>query len=88
MEEHHSSQAARVIARFGSTYKLAQALSEALGREVYRSTVARWRMSRDRGGTGGHIPVSMHRAVLAAARARGVRLRLEDMLIIDPEELQ
>jgi hypothetical protein len=47
-------------------------LAERLG--VDRSTVQKWSMSRDTGGTGGYIPSRHYEAIMESARELGVSL--------------
>jgi len=61
-----------IIQKFGGL----SALAEVTG--VKPHTVMRWRMPRDRGGTGGVIPHWHVEAVLAEARARKIKLGSSD----------
>ncbi len=74
--------AAKAIAAFGSP----KALADAIGRNVSR--VHRWTYPPERGGTGGEIPGSALRDVLAAAKARGIALTADDLLTIEPPSAQ
>ena len=40
----------------------------------------RWQHSKERGGTGGVIPLKHHRVLMEAAREKGVLLSAEDFL--------
>jgi len=71
-----TSQAERIISKFGSSYRLAKVLTQVLDREVYTSTVCRWR----RNGT---IPQRMHVAVFAAAVHCKITLNAEDFMVFD-----
>ena len=66
------TQADHVISKCGGV----PVVSEITGASVSR--VYRWRMSKDRGGTGGLIPSSHHVAILNGARARGIDLSPAD----------
>ncbi len=56
-----STQAEKVIAKFGSACQLAKIL------QVSDSTVYRWTYRREEGGTGGLIPGAALRKLLVAA---------------------
>jgi hypothetical protein len=62
-------------------------LANAIGRDVSR--VHRWTYPKERGGTGGAIPggTGMLRAILAAAKERGITLSLEDLINADPDKV-
>jgi hypothetical protein len=55
----------------------------ALARELDRnpSSISRWRASREEGGTGGAVPSNLQGRVLALARARGLGLVAEDLIL-------
>lgn len=77
-----TTQAQRVIAKFGGARQLAQALSRLeLGKRRDAANVYRWTYPKSKGGTGGLIPSSAMADVLEAARLDGVLLTAED---IDP----
>lgn len=61
------TQAQAVIAKFGTACQLAKMLSAHLGRQISVSTVYRWTYRREDGGTGGLIPGSSLRNILAMA---------------------
>ena len=65
----------KCIAAFGGV----RALARELGRN--QSSISRWRMPKEEGGTGGAIPTSMQGRVLALARARGLSLVAEDLIL-------
>ena len=44
------------------------------------ATVFRWKYPRDKGGTGGLIPANHHARILAAAEARGIGLKADDLV--------
>lgn len=67
-----SSQAERIIAKFGN----ANVLAEAIGYE--RSTVYRWTYPKKKGGTGGFIPTRAQRHVRYAAKRLGIKLTPSD----------
>ena len=83
--EEVAVQASRVIAKFGSPYRLERALENALPQqpEFWRSaaTIYRWTYSRARGGTGGLIPHSMIQPIMRAARAWGIFLDDSDFAL-------
>lgn len=68
-----TTQAARVIAKFGSACKLAKLL------QVEDSTVYRWTYSKAQGGTDGIIPGKQLRRVLEAAKLAGVVISPTDL---------
>lgn len=77
------NQAQKIIDKFGHSAVLAEALSDVMGREVHRQTVARWRRDKPSGGTGGMIPQAWHRHIIEAARARGVVLNSDDFMVTE-----
>lgn len=79
MNETKLSPAQRVIAAFGGIRAVARAVDR------NPTTVLRWRMSKEEGGTGGRIPSTMQERVLAEAKARGLDLTPAD-LILPPGE--
>lgn len=78
MHNTDTSPADKVISLFGGVRPLAREL----GRNP--SSIVRWRKPRIDGGTGGAVPSAMQGRVLAIARARGLPLTAED-LILNPE---
>ena len=74
------SQAQRIIAKFGSPYKLAQLLTMARqledvhARPVHASTVYRWTYLKSVGGSGGVIPTREVEWIKKVARLNGVFL--------------
>lgn len=75
-----NGQAARIIAKFGSPYKLSKAL-ERVSPTAYRhpSVIYRWTYPKgDRQGTGGIIPTSAQQDVINAARLEGLVLTSDD----------
>jgi hypothetical protein len=76
-----NNQAQRIIAKFGSPYKLSQALRR-VGEKAYRhpSVFYRWTYPKGpRCGTGGVIPTSALQDILQAARLEGVMVTAEDL---------
>ena len=65
-----------VIERFGGVSKLADALGH-----KHPSTVSEWRRRKS-----GNIPAEHQKAVLAAARDRGIELTADDLLGDAPSE--
>ena len=75
MTHTENSPADKVIALFGGVRPLAREL----GRNP--SSVVRWRKPRAEGGTGGAVPSAMQGRVLALAKARGLPLTAEDLIL-------
>jgi hypothetical protein len=71
----------KIIAKLGGE----KTVAELLGLEL--SGVYRWSYPRDRGGTGGRIPARHIKPLIAAAKARGKRLSLNDFFQ-EPSEVQ
>ena len=69
--------AASIIRRLGGPSKVAAILG------VHRTRVSNWMRPKNRGGTGGVIPLNHHRAVIEASRVAGVPLGAEDLLPIE-----
>jgi transposase-like protein len=67
--------AQKVIDLFGGVRPLAREL----GRNP--SSIARWRRAKTEGGTGGAVPSSMQGRLLALAKARGLPLAAEDLIL-------
>lgn len=65
----------KCIAAFGGV----RALARDLGRNP--SSVSRWRSPKEEGGTGGVVPAAVQGKVLAMARARGLDLVAEDLIL-------
>lgn len=70
-----TTPAEKVITLFGGVRPLAREL----GRNP--SSVVRWRKPRAEGGTGGAVPSAMQGRVLALAKARGLPLTAEDLIL-------
>jgi hypothetical protein len=66
--------AASVISKFGGARKLSDLM------DLDKSTVCQWRVSKERGGTGGLIPARHHEPLLALAKKQGVRLGASDLV--------
>lgn len=82
-EDQLSTQARRVIDKFGSCAKLCAALKQ-IGRGRDISSIYRWTAPYHLGGTDGIIPTSAWPDVLAAARYAGIVITPEDF---DPRYL-
>jgi transposase-like protein len=67
--------AGKCIAAFGGV----RALARELGRNP--SSISRWRSPKEEGGTGGSVPAQLQGRVLALARARGLSLVAEDLIL-------
>ena len=68
-----TTQAESIIAKFGNARRLAKLLG------VHPSTVNRWNYARADRGTGGLIPSSALKRVLALAAARGIVITATDL---------
>jgi hypothetical protein len=68
----HCEPASQIIEKLGGV----TAVSEAAGVDLSR--VVRWRLPKDRGGTGGLIPFKHVTKLLAFAEANGVALSFAD----------
>lgn len=68
-----TTQAERVVSKFGNARKLAVLL------ELDPSTVYKWNMPVARGGTDGRIPSDKLERIMAIARPHGVLLTDEDV---------
>ncbi len=80
MTNDTNTPAHKVITLFGGVRPLARAL----GRDP--ASIVRWRKPKESGGTGGAVPSAMQGKVLALAKARGLPLTAED-LILTPDYL-
>jgi transposase-like protein len=67
--------AQKVIDLFGGVRPLAREL----GRNP--TSIVRWRRAKTEGGTGGAVPSSMQGRLLALAKARGLPLAAEDLIL-------
>jgi len=65
----------RVISAFGGV----RATARALGRNP--SSISRWRKPREEGGTGGRVPSSLQASILTGAKAAGLSLTAEDLIV-------
>ena len=72
------TQADRVISKFGGPYKLAAALA-AVGWKRSPTSIYRWTYAKEKGGTGGCVPVAAMHLVLEAARYEGIFLTAADL---------
>lgn len=68
MRNPHLEPAATIIRTLGGLSAVADAVS------TTTTTVQRWRLPREKGGTGGYIPRWWHDKIIAAAGARGIEL--------------
>ena len=74
MEDRISTYpASTLIARFGSVSEIARML------QIDKSTVSRWQVDAQAGGTGGRIPQKYWPTLLKQARKRKVKLSLRDL---------
>lgn len=69
-----SSAAARIIARFNGV----KSLSMATG--IDQAAIYRWDYPKSKHGCDGRIPSHQHKKILAAAKARGINLRPEELV--------
>ena len=74
MANEHLNPAKSIIGKLGGPEPVASVTGRSLSR-VYR-----WMYPAERGGTGGVIPQRYHRALLEAARAKGIPLSADDLL--------
>lgn len=72
---NHTTPAQKVITLFGGVRPLAREL----GRDP--ASIVRWRKPKELGGTGGAVPSAMQGKVLALAKARGLPLTAEDLIL-------
>ncbi len=73
------TQASRVIAKFGSPYKLVAAMKAVDGKTRAASSIYRWGYPRSKGGSDGQIPTRALRLVMDAARMEGIFIAAEDL---------
>lgn len=71
------SQAEHVVKRFGGVRTFLEALSS-VGKTMNRSTIYRWRLSKEKKGTGGVVPSAVWPYIFKAAKIYGVYLSSED----------
>ncbi len=64
----HCEPASSLIKLLGGLTEVSQATGVTL------TTVQRWRLTTESGGTGGHIPRKYHSALIDHARGRGIEL--------------
>ena len=62
-----------LIERFGSVSELGRVLG------IDKSTVSRWQVGAEHGGTGGRIPQKYWPVLLSTARKRKIKLSLRDL---------
>lgn len=77
-EEIFKNQAEKVLHKFGGANRLARIFKQ-LGIKKNRSSIHRWTYPKDKGGTGGFIPVSNWPHIIMAARYDGIILTHEDL---------
>lgn len=68
----HHEPAATIIAKFGGIREVASIV------DVNVHTVTKWRLSKDKGGTGGSVPHWHVPKLIAEAESRGVDLTYSD----------
>lgn len=73
-----TTQAIRIINKFGNVHNLAKAL-EQIGHPKDVSSIYRWNMPKENNGTDGLIPSSSLSYVLEAARLEGILITSEDL---------
>ncbi len=78
MNKPNSTQAERVIRKFGGVRRLASVL-KAIGKPKNPASIYRWTYPQYLGGTGGLIPTAAWPDILAAARADGIVISSEEM---------
>lgn len=71
------TQSERIIRKFGGIHELRKVLT-ALGKPRNASSIYRWLYTKEKGGTGGLIPVHIWSTLFAAARLQGILLTPED----------
>ena len=76
-----TTQADRVIKKFGGARRLAEML------ECDASTIYKWTYPESKQGTGGHIPGHALRRIIALARPNGILLTDEDLSLAEIREL-
>lgn len=74
-----STQAGRIIKKFGNARRLASTMAKVTGEPCSPSRIYRWMHPREKGGTGGLIPSSAIEAVMQCARYEGI--------VLSPDEL-
>ena len=78
-----STNAKRIIRKFGNPYRLSEVLSKTGVAEYGRTarSIYYWTQDTKKGGSGGAIPYKCREAVEAAARLEGIHLTDEDWKI-------
>lgn len=71
-ERHAPTPAERIIAKFGGSKAVAEVIRRA------RQNVERWTKPRDKGGTGGLVPIDHAVELARHAAAAGIPLRLDE----------
>lgn len=71
-ERHAPTPAERIIAKFGGSKAVAEVIHRA------RQNVERWTKPRDKGGTGGLVPIDHAVELARHAAAAGIPLRLDE----------
>ena len=76
-----TTQAERIVAKFGGPYRMAKCLRVLPDPAMHRhpSVIYRWLWSKDKTGRGGVIPTSAWPGIKIAARMHGIYLTMEDM---------
>lgn len=69
-----------VVRRFGGTRRLARLMGR------HASTISRWTLPKDRGGTGGLIPSGEQRALLALAAQHDIELSASELILGGPRD--
>lgn len=75
MNEKNETPAGKAIHAFGGVRPLARMLQR------NPSSVSRWQKPREQGGTGGAIPTCVQGRLLAIARAEGIELTADDLIL-------
>ena len=76
-----TTQAERIVAKFGGPYRMSKALAQLPDPAMHRhpSVIYRWLWGKTKSGRGGRIPLSAWEGIQAAARLHGLLLTAEDM---------
>ena len=76
-----TTQAERIVAKFGGPYRMAKCLQTLPNPAMHRhpSVIYRWLWGKEKTGRGGVIPTSAWPGIKIAARMHGIYLTMEDM---------
>lgn len=76
----HCEPAASLIKKLGGLTAVAQITGKSV------TQVQRWRLPKEKGGTGGAVPRWHAQKIFAAASERGIEVKADELIAMEPAE--